>query len=145
MPAWVNHLVAYIANVVIGKGAHAGRFGIWLMRNVFTPSENQFARAPEGHVFRAMLAMSFAQGYHSYLEDLHLITQHWDIDMTQITHPVTCWYGDTDRITPADAGKQLAGHLPQVVLHIFPGHGHLMIFREWDHLITQLAHEGTHP
>jgi pimeloyl-ACP methyl ester carboxylesterase len=144
MPAWVNHLVASAANLVIGKGEHAGRFGIWLMRNVFTPSENVFIRAPEGHIFRAMLAMSFAQGYHSYLEDLRIITQHWDIDMSRITHPVTCWYGDTDRITPPDAGHQLAVHLPQLQLRIFPGHGHLLIFREWEQLIAQIATEG-HP
>lgn len=143
MPAWVNNLVASTANVVIGKGEHAGRFGMWLMRNVFIPSENEYAHAPAGQVFRDMLAMSFAQGYHSYLEDLHIITQHWDVDMTRITHPVTCCYGDSDRITPADAGKQLARHLPQVNMHIFPHHGHLLIFREWDRLITQLAHEVT--
>ena len=143
MPLWVTDVVARTANVVIGKGAHAGRFGMWLMRNVFTPSENVYAHSPAGLVFREMLAMSFAQGYHSYLEDLRLITQHWDIDMQRITHPVTCWYGDSDRITPADAGRQLAMHLPQVQLHVFAGHGHLLIFREWDRLIAQLAHEGT--
>lgn len=141
IPVWVMDIVARAANVVIGKGEHAGRFGLWLMRNVFTPSENRYARAPEGQVFRDMLAMSFAQGYQSYLEDLRLITQHWDIDLSKITHPVTCWYGDSDRITPADAGRQLATHLPQVQLQIFPGHGHLLIFREWDHVITQIAHE----
>lgn len=142
MPDFITHLVARISNVVIGKGPKAGRFGIWLMRNTFTPAENIYAKAPEGQVFRDMLAESFRQGYHSYLQDLGLITVDWGVDVTPITHPITCWYGDADRITPPSAGEKIRQYLPQTTMRVFPGVGHLLIFMYWDELIAHLASEA---
>ena len=142
MPQVITDTVASVSNVIIGKGPKAGRFGIWLMRNTFTPTENIYAKAPEGQVFRDMLAESFRQGYHSYLQDLGLITVDWGVDVSPITHPITCWYGDADRITPPSAGEKIRQYLPQTTMRVFPGVGHLLIFMYWDELIAHLASEA---
>jgi pimeloyl-ACP methyl ester carboxylesterase len=142
MPTWLINMVAAISNRIIGKGAKAIPFGLWLMRNTFTDRENQYSRAPEGQVFRDMLAMSFHQGYHSYLQDLSLITADWGVDLHDIPHPAVCWYGDADKITPPAAGHKLHQYLPQLQMRVFPGVGHLLIFMYWDEVIAALAHEG---
>jgi pimeloyl-ACP methyl ester carboxylesterase len=140
-PDALTNMVAGISNVVVGKGAKAIPLGLWLMRNVFTPIENHYSRAPEGQVFRDMLAMSFHQGYHSYLQDLSLITGDWGIDMTDIPHPAVCWYGDADKITPPEAGDKLRNFIPQLRMRVFPGVGHLLIFMHWDEVIAGVANE----
>jgi len=142
MPPVITNTVASISNVVIGKGPKAGRFGIWLMRKTFTPTENVYAKAPEGQNFRDMLSESFRQGYHSYLQDLGLITVDWGVDVSPITHPITCWYGDADQITPPSAGEKIRQYLPQTTMRVFPGVGHLLIFMYWDELIAHLASEA---
>lgn len=141
IPDAITNVVAGISNVIVGKGAKAIPLGLWLMRNVFTPVENHYSRAPEGQVFRDMLAMSFHQGYHSYLQDLSLITDDWGVDLRGISHPAVCWYGDADKITPPEAGEKLRGFLPQLRMRVFPGEGHLLIFRHWGEVIAGVAHE----
>lgn len=141
IPDTLTNVVAGISNVVVGKGAKAIPLGLWLMRNVFTTVENRYSRAPEGQVFRDMLAMSFHQGYHSYLQDLSLITGDWGIDLRGIPHPAVCWYGDADKITPPEAGEKLCSFLPQLRMRVFPGVGHLLIFMHWDEVIAGVAHE----
>jgi pimeloyl-ACP methyl ester carboxylesterase len=73
---WLQPLVALL-NLVIGVGAKAGKFGIWLMRGTFTPAENQYAAAPAGQVFRDMLSESFRQGFLHYFTEFAIVGAPW--------------------------------------------------------------------
>lgn len=135
---WLKPLVGLL-NLVIGIGAKAGKFGIWLMRGTFTAAENSYVAAPEGVSFRDMLTESFRQGFLNYFTEFAIVGAPWGVDFRRITHPVSCWYGDSDYITPASAAQRLQQLLPQTTVRIWPGAGHLLIFMHWDELIASLA------
>jgi pimeloyl-ACP methyl ester carboxylesterase len=128
-----------LLNLVIGIGAKAGKFGIWLMRGTFTAAENSYVAAPEGVSFRDMLTESFRQGFLNYFTEFAIVGAPWGVDFRRITHPISCWYGDSDYITPASAAQRLQQLLPQTTVRIWPGAGHLLIFMHWDELIASLA------
>ena len=74
-----------------------------------------------------------------YLADAATVFSSWEFRVEDVSCPVTLWYGERDANAPPRNGAWLAGVLPQAVLHVRPGLGHLeTLVRGWDEILRSL-------
>lgn len=59
----------------------------------------------------------------------------WDFSLAQIRCPTTIWYGEQDEWRP---GPWLVERIPRAQLRVEPGHGHFLLFAEWDRVLDSL-------
>jgi pimeloyl-ACP methyl ester carboxylesterase len=63
----------------------------------------------------------------------------WGFELAELNRPVHLWFGTADRIVPVAQGRHLASLLPNPVVHEIPGEGHLLIFAQFDDILSSLA------
>jgi len=92
---------------------------------------------------RAMFARAYREasvgGTAGLVEDVALITEPWDFDLADIKVHVRLHYGELDALTPAHLGSELSARLPQGTLAVVPGEGHLLVWKQWPHLLSSLT------
>ena len=63
----------------------------------------------------------------------------WDLNLAALESPTWLWYGDEDRLVPADHGRWLHQRITSSTLVIRPGCGHgRAVFPFWDDMRTTL-------
>lgn len=99
-------------------------------RTVFTPA----MRALWAADLREALA-----SYDGYARDNLVWGGDWDLDLAAVRSPTWLWYGEEDRLVPADHGRWLHERVPFSTLVIRPGCGHgRAVFPFWDDMLTTL-------
>ena len=100
-----------------------------------------FARTWGGGRFPASSpARSSASGGAGAAEDWAEFARHpWGFELAELNRPVHLWFGTADRIVPVAQGRHLASLLPNPVVHEIPGEGHLLIFAQFDDILSSLA------
>ena len=80
---------------------------------------------------RASMAESLAYGVSAgaggFIDDDQAFLRDWGFALTDITTPVTLFYGDEDLMVPATHGHYLAKTLPNVTAYHLPDEGHISI------------------
>lgn len=77
--------------------------------------------------FRLSMRNSFRNGPHGASRDLHLMTQAWGVDFSELKLPVRLWHGDVDSIVPVNHSVYLAKKIPHSELSILKGEGHYSV------------------
>jgi len=77
--------------------------------------------------------------YDGYARDNLAWGGDWDIDLASVVSPTWLWYGDEDRLVPADHGRWLHERIAHSTLVIRPGCGHgRTVFPFWDDMLMTL-------
>jgi pimeloyl-ACP methyl ester carboxylesterase len=63
----------------------------------------------------------------------------WGFELAELNRLVHLWFGTADRIVPVAQGRHLASLLPNPVVHEIQGEGHLLIFSQFDDILSSLA------
>ncbi|NUP08337.1 MAG: alpha/beta hydrolase [Polyangiaceae bacterium] len=63
----------------------------------------------------------------------------WGIDLSTITAPVACFYGEDDRIAPPAHGAWYASKLRHATVRLFPEAGHLLPLTHWDEVLAAVV------
>jgi pimeloyl-ACP methyl ester carboxylesterase len=81
--------------------------------------------------FGDFLARQFRQavsvGVDGWLDDDLAFTRPWGFDLDAIAVPTYVWQGSEDLMVPFAHGEWLAAHLPNAVVHLESGEGHLSV------------------
>ena len=67
---------------------------------------------------------ALSKGAPGLIIDADAYTNRWDLDYTQITHPVHFWHGTADQNIPFNMAQHLASQIPQAIPHWLEGEGH---------------------
>lgn len=76
-----------------------------------------------GYLFRTRAA--YTGGVDGWIDDTIAQTRPWDFDITQISVPVSVWYGRQDALCPRAHTSWLLDHIPGAEEHALPG-GHIL-------------------
>lgn len=77
--------------------------------------------------------------YDGYARDNLAWGGDWDLDLAAVSSPTWLWYGDEDRLVPADHGRWLHERIALSTLVIRPGAGHGgAVYPFWDDMLTTL-------
>jgi pimeloyl-ACP methyl ester carboxylesterase len=91
---------------------------------------------------RAVLAADLREAltsYDGYARDNLAWGGDWDLDLAAVSSPTWLWYGDEDRLVPADHGRWLHERIAHSTLVIRPGAGHGgAIHPFWDDMLATL-------
>ncbi|HEY8653474.1 MAG TPA: alpha/beta hydrolase [Dermatophilaceae bacterium] len=99
-------------------------------RAVFTPHMR--------HLWAADMREAL-MSYDGYARDNLAWGGDWDLDLAALESPTWLWYGDEDRLVPADHGRWLHQRIASSTLVIRPGCGHgRAVFPFWDDMLTTL-------
>jgi pimeloyl-ACP methyl ester carboxylesterase len=100
---------------------------------VFEPEERRAA-------FVASLHQGFEFGPDGFYDDDQAIMKEWGFDPTNITVPVSVWFGDHDLMVPRTHGEWLVKSLATAKKYFFEGDGHVsLIVNHLDELKGQIA------
>jgi pimeloyl-ACP methyl ester carboxylesterase len=117
-------------------GAFLSRL-IRVLEPLADPAVDLFARfMPPGDklifadlAIREMFTDDLIRGSRTHMQalflDAVLFGRSWDFALGDIRVPVHLWYGDSDNIVPIAHGHHMAEKIPQSVLRVRPGEGHL--------------------
>ena len=77
--------------------------------------------------------------YDGYARDNLVWGGDWDLDLAAVSSPTWLWYGDEDRLVPADHGRWLHERIAHSTLVIRTGCGHgRAVWPFWDDMLTTL-------
>ena len=81
--------------------------------------------------FGADTAAGFAEalrtGVDGWLDDDLAFVRDWGFDLDEIAVPTFIWQGSADLMVPFAHGQWLAAHVPDAVVHLRAGEGHLSL------------------
>jgi pimeloyl-ACP methyl ester carboxylesterase len=79
-------------------------------------------------------------GVDGWLEDDLAFVTPWGFDLEEIRVPTMVWQGSEDLMVPFDHGRWLAAHIPDALVHLEMGEGHLSIgIGAIDRMLEELA------
>jgi pimeloyl-ACP methyl ester carboxylesterase len=70
--------------------------------------------------------------------DFRLFARDWGFRIEDITVPVQVWQGDVDVNVPVAHAERYAAAIPDAVLHLMPGEGHLMFVDHFEKILREL-------
>ena len=88
--------------------------------------------------FLSMLADASPTAGRAAAQDFRLFARDWGFRLEDITVPVQVWQGDVDVNVPVAHAERQAAAIPDAVLHIAPGEGHLMAVAHFDEILREL-------
>ena len=94
--------------------------------------------AEPGYVERTVAANT--HGVDGWIDDCIAMTRPWGVDPTQITVPVSIWYGPDDVLCPSTHAEWLLAHIPGAERHQLPS-GHILGDKELDAIYEWLLFE----
>jgi pimeloyl-ACP methyl ester carboxylesterase len=80
----------------------------------------------------------FRQGVRGFIQEAHLAASPWGFDPGEIAAPVSFWHGESDTNVPVHSIELLAGTIAGGTMTIYPGEGHLIVPRHWNHIVDKL-------
>jgi pimeloyl-ACP methyl ester carboxylesterase len=89
--------------------------------------------------FRVFMIATFQEalrnGIQGYVhENLLLFTRSWGFSLEAITAEVHIWHGESDSNVVVDNAHYLNQHIPNSIIHLLPGIGHLLPLRCWEEI-----------
>ncbi|MEU6347189.1 alpha/beta hydrolase [Streptomyces sp. NPDC046977] len=72
-------------------------------------------------------AHGLRDGVDGWVDDDLAFVRPWGFDPVAVQMPCFIWHGAADRTVPPAHGRRLADQLPDAVLRMLPGKGHLMV------------------
>jgi pimeloyl-ACP methyl ester carboxylesterase len=75
--------------------------------------------------YLARTRAAYAGGVDGWIDDTIAFTRPWGFDVTQISAPVSIWYGPGDALCPRAHTRWLLNHIPGAEEHALPG-GHIL-------------------
>lgn len=88
----------------------------------------------------ASSAAAFDQGVEGVVNEYRIWATDWGFELGSIRVPVHIWHGDDDRLVSLSHAHALAAAVPDAVLHVRPGLGHLSLVRDFGEIL-----EGIRP
>ncbi|MBN2387135.1 MAG: alpha/beta hydrolase [Anaerolineales bacterium] len=79
------------------------------------------------------------QGTRGQAWEARLLCRPWGFDLTEIRTSVQLWYGEADNLVPPGMGRHLAACIPGARLTLLPDEGHLLLFKHWGAILSQLT------
>jgi pimeloyl-ACP methyl ester carboxylesterase len=103
------------------------------------PERERTIFTPEMRVLWAADLREALTSYEGYARDNLAWGGDWDLDLSAVSSPTWLWYGDEDRLVPADHGRWLQERIALSTLVIRSGCGHgRAVFPFWDDMLTTL-------
>jgi pimeloyl-ACP methyl ester carboxylesterase len=90
-----------------------------------------------GH--RQRTRMAYLGGVDGWIDDVIAMTRSWGFHLSQITVPVSVWYGPMDVLSPRGHAEWLLAHVPGAERRELPTGGHLLGDRDLDSLYAWLT------
>lgn len=82
---------------------------------------------------------AFRRGGGGAEADVRVTAQPWHFDPDTLTGPVHFWHGGDDPAVPTNISEVLSAEIPGASLHIYPGEGHLAIYRHAREIFSDLG------
>jgi pimeloyl-ACP methyl ester carboxylesterase len=114
-----------------GMGEHLGDMAT---ADVELLADEAFAES-----FMASTAEAFRHGIEGYVDDLLAQGAPWPFDPGGIATPMFVHHGEDDTLVPVAHAEHTAAIVPGAELRVWPGHGHVSLFRELDTILAPLA------
>ncbi len=73
------------------------------------------------------------------VDEYRILKTAYGFDLTDIKVPVHLWWGDDDRLVPADWIGRLAERIPDSTVSIVPGQGHFLMHAEASSVLQAMA------
>jgi pimeloyl-ACP methyl ester carboxylesterase len=89
----------------------------------------------------ASVVEAFRNGTKGHAWEARLMTRPWNLPVEKIQAPVHIWHGTSDRTTPIQMARYLAGRIPNCHTHFCEGEAHLLIFPHWQEILLELTQE----
>ena len=103
------------------------------------PEQERAIFTPEMRTLWAADLREALTSYDGYARDNLVWGSDWNLDLAAVSSPTWLWYGDEDRLVPADHGRWLHEQIAHSTLVIRPGCGHgRAVFPFWDNMLTTL-------
>ena len=103
------------------------------------PEQERAIFTPEMRTLWAADLREALTSYDGYARDNLVWGSDWNLDLAAVSSPTWLWYGDEDRLVPADHGRWLHERIAHSTLVIRPGCGHgRAVFPFWDNMLTTL-------
>lgn len=103
------------------------------------PEQERVIFTPELSALWAADLREALTSYEGYARDNLVWGGDWDIDLAAVSSPTWLWYGEEDRMVPADHGRWLHERIAHSTLVIRPGCGHgRAVFPFWDDMLETL-------
>jgi pimeloyl-ACP methyl ester carboxylesterase len=103
------------------------------------PEQEREVFTPQMRAWWAADMREALTSYDGYARDNLAWGGDWDLDLAAVSSPTWLWYGDEDRLVPADHGRWLHERIALSTLVIRPGCGHgQAVFPFWDDMLTTL-------
>ncbi len=77
-------------------------------------------------------------GVKAYIHEYLLLTQSWQVDISNIKCPTTFWHGGDDRLVEYENVKTFAALFENAEVKLFSGEGHFMVCYKWPDLIQHI-------
>ena len=104
---------------------------------VMSEADRNALEQPETReLFVEIMGAAFAQGGRAAAHEAGIYRRPWGFDPAEITAKTHLWYGGSDEMVPASAGKWLADLIPGSEFVLWAEHGHFT----WSE--TDLAHRA---
>jgi pimeloyl-ACP methyl ester carboxylesterase len=92
-----------------------------------------------GH--RERTRMAYLGGVDGWIDDIVAMTRSWGFQFSQISAPVSVWYGPDDVLSPRGHAEWLLAHVPGAERRELPTGGHLLDDKDLDSLYAWLTSE----
>ena len=100
------------------------------------PDRELAERKPETiRQFCAAAVESHRQGIDGDFTETQLYSRPWGFRLTEITVPVSLWYGEVDNFVPPTMGHYHASQIPNSRLHLVPDGGHFSTINNYSDVI----------
>lgn len=111
-----------------------------LALRMILPPEDQAALADPllRRIFVADAMRASRRWFGGPLYDASLFARSWGFSVADVRAPVRLWQGDADRMVPLAHGEHLARLLPNAVLSVRPGDGHIGSLAIADEIVESL-------
>jgi pimeloyl-ACP methyl ester carboxylesterase len=75
----------------------------------------------------ASFTEALRSGVEGWLEDDLAFARPWGFDLAEVSVPAAIWQGSEDLMVPFAHGQWLASHVPDAIVHLEDGEGHLSV------------------
>ncbi len=97
------------------------------METLLPPVDRESLTGEFGDFLARQFRQAVSVGVDGWLDDDLAFTRPWGFDLDAIAVPTYVWQGSEDLMVPFAHGEWLAAHLPNAVVHLEPGEGHLSV------------------
>ena len=99
----------------------------WFVKTLSKADQTMFGQDDTADFALYSFREAFSMDAPGLLIDADAYSERWNLDYSQITHPVHFWHGTADQNIPFSMAKHLASQIPNAITHWLEGEGHYTI------------------